>query len=264
MRACARAEALASARQSAADATRVQNQVEWMQRIIDRSDNASLQREEIECRDNKEREREDRRGRMAEVLQADAEECYQRLAEQEASRLGFQPHRHDSVAIRKGEVEPRQNHSQMKEADGSAKCESHACVQKSGEGFSNPVPSHALDPLVTPACPTPSCINGKDAPKQDNPSGLEESDKHGQGRLQSLRCYWKDAMDDKKAIKEQEHMEKMLLRKAAEQQAEAFREERRLELFKKRAQQKLMKEAYDAQVAEKARARRSELFHMQA
>lgn len=76
----------------------------------------------------------------------------------------------------------------------------------------------------------------------------------------SLRCSWNEMIGLKNAAKEQERVEKLLLRKAAEQHARALSEERRQDRMKKRMQQQLMKEAYDAQIEEKVRARRIDPF----
>lgn len=265
LRACAREEARAAAQASVAHDARVQTQIGWMQHVLDHSEDVLAARKVQEEKEEAEMSRENRRDKMAEVLRADSEDCFRRLAALEASRPGKERLARDQRV----HMEEKQRrigqekalNEKMKQLEAS---KSQVWLQDDANAFPAPSGSCGSQNIhraeAKEGNQMQSC-RGKELPDQTmqsrsspakTPKDLETAT--------SLRCSWNEMIGRKNAAKEQERVEKLLLRKAAEQHARALSEERRQDHMKKRMQQQLMKEAYDAQIEEKVRARRIDPF----
>eukprot|EP00894_Picocystis_sp_ML_P000688 jgi/Pico_ML_1/51205/g2282.t2 len=162
---------------------------------------------------------------MVEVLRADSEECFRRLAAHEASRPGK-------------ERLARNRQQQQEEEE-----------RKIGQ-------QTVLNEKVKQLQASKSQVWLRDGDKGAMHQAFESESSNAKTlqeleTMSSLRCSWNEMIDRKNAAKEQDRVEKLLLRKAAEQHARALSEEKRQDFVKKRTQQRLMKEAYDAQIAEK-------------
>lgn len=265
LRACAREEARAAAKESVANAARVQTQIEWMQHVLDHSEDVLVERHEQETKKKAELDRENRRGKMVEVLRADSEECFRRLAAHEASRPGKE--RLARNRQQQQEEEERKIGQQtvlnekVKQLQAS---KSQVWLRDGGEPFysqrgSGAPPGSACavskEGKHRMSCADKGAMHQAFESESSNAKTLQELE-----TMSSLRCSWNEMIDRKNAAKEQDRVEKLLLRKAAEQHARALSEEKRQDFVKKRTQQRLMKEAYDAQIAEKVRACRIDPF----
>lgn len=265
LRACAREEARAAAQASVAHDARVQTQIGWMQHVLDHSEDVLAARKVQEEKEEAEMSRESRRGKMAEVLRADSEDCFRRLAAHEASRPGKERlARNQRVHMEEKQRQIGQEKAlteKMKQLEAS---KSQVWLQDVADSI--PLPGGSCDsrnihPAESKERNQMSSCREKGLLDQtmQSHSSYAKTPKDLETAT-SLKCSWNEMIGRKNAAKEQERVEKLLLRKAAEQHARALSEERRQDHVKKRMQQQLMKEAYDAQIEEKVRARRIDPF----